>query len=173
MGIRNHSIPQALSHKRAAWTFLLLSESNFEIINQADISRPQDRLPPLHTSAHIPGPGETAQCLWTEGYRTGNRRYPRFWSASRTKLILPNSSLHSKSRAGELWTLLRSQRRIPSAHSPDPSGNLIVPTVPTGCKDLQEQSGAGPFDSCPCLELKIVSRSSDIPEIRAPILRKG
>jgi len=58
-----------------------------------------------------------------------------------------------------VWTLLRSQRRLPSAHSPDPRGNRIVLTVPAGCKPLHEQSGAGTFDSC--LRLKQFYRSAD------------
>jgi len=59
----------------------------------------------------------------------------------RTELNWSNSSLHPNptgERAGtsEVWILLRSQRRLPSSHSPDPRGNCIVLTVTTGCKNL-------------------------------------
>jgi len=57
----------------------------------------------------------------------------------RTVQNRPNNSLYPNpvgERAGpsEVWILLRNQRRLPSAHIPDPRGNGIVPTEPLGAR---------------------------------------
>jgi len=58
----------------------------------------------------------------------------------------PNSSLYpnpvgERDGPSEVWTLPRSQRRLPYAHSPDPRGNHLVSNVPPGCKDLRAIRG--------------------------------
>jgi len=112
--------------------------------------------------------GETAQCLWRQGYRNRQPSVTLVLVCTGTELNRPNSSLHSNpvgESAGpsEVWTLLRSQRRLPSAHSPDPRGNLIVPTVPIGCKDLR---GQDPLILACAWSWKTVSRSGATPESR-------
>jgi len=97
------------------------------------------------TSAHLcPHPWSKEKLHSASGHRdigTVSLPCPRFTSEPRTELNQPNSSLHpnpagERARTSEVWVLLRSQRRLPSAHSPGPRGNRIVPTVPAGCKDL-------------------------------------
>jgi len=102
-----------------ALAFLNISEINFLIKKHtnknpmveeswtprsAEILRLQDRLPPLHTSAHIFGPRRNCTVPLDTDIGTYSCRYPRFWSVQdRTELAKKLPAC--KSHGGESWTL--------------------------------------------------------------------
>lgn len=104
----------------------------------------------------------------TVSFRSGKHFW--FLAVSRTELNQSHNSLHTNpvgERAGpsKVQTLLRTQRRL-SAPIPDPKGNFLVPSVPSGHRARHAVRGRTLWVSTCTKNWKAVSKSACAPESR-------
>ena len=148
----------SFKQKNRKWEWECRSLISNPVGKRAENWEVQNILKPQDTSAHLcPHPWSDRKLHSSSGHSnigTVSSRYLQFWSVPRTELNESNSSLLPNpvgERAGpsEVRTLLRNQRRLPSAHIPSPRGNGLVSSLPAGCRDIGAVGGGGSFQFLP------------------------